>query len=262
MTPEASGVSTPLLDVRDVSVRFGGVTAVETMSMSVGAGQICGLIGPNGAGKTTMFNTITRNVEAASGSVSFDGRDVLSMRADHLAGLGLRRTFQNLALFESMTVRENVTVGAHSRGRSGWLHALSRLGIASEERRLQGAADEAVEMLGLGDVADEPVAHLPFGTLKRVELARALASSPRMILLDEPANGLRESEVDELADILGSIRDDLGITVLLVDHHVRLIMSLCDSVVAMAAGRLIVHGTPAEVRSNDEVRRVFLGEVA
>jgi branched-chain amino acid transport system ATP-binding protein len=258
-SPGVSPTENPLLEVRGVTVRFGGVVAVDSMSFNVARGEICGLVGPNGAGKTTLFNSVTRTVPTTEGTIRFAGADLAGKRPEHLASIGIRRTFQNLALFDSQDVLTNVLLGLHSTASKSWIRSALRLGTAGQERECAGSAVRVLELLGLAEIAREKVGDLPFGTLKRVELARALVSEPQLILLDEPANGLRESEVRELREVLRGIRDELGVTILLVDHHVRLVMTLCDSVVAMAAGQLITHGTPAEVRSHDEVRRVFLG---
>ncbi|GAA1511729.1 ABC transporter ATP-binding protein [Nocardioides humi] len=251
-----------LLSVESLTVRFGGLAAVDDVSILVEEGEIAGLVGPNGAGKTTLFNAITRNVDPERGTVRIDGHDISGRRPEDLAALGLRRTFQNLALFESQDVRTNVLIGAHTGARTGWLRAALGWGVRAEERALGARADHLLEVLDLEQMGGAVVADLPFGTMKRVELARALASRPRVLLLDEPANGLREAEVLELEALLRRIRDEFGVTIVMVDHHVRLVMSLCDHVVALAAGRVIADGTARETRSDPAVRRVFLGESA
>lgn len=251
-----------LLRVAGLTVEFGGVRALNDLSLDIAEGSICGLIGPNGAGKTTLFNCITRTVQPTHGSIIYDEAPLLRHRASDLAALGIRRTFQNLALFPSMDVRTNVLSGAHVRGRAGWLRAIAHLGVRGEENRLREATDRALELVGLENVARSSVGELPFGTLKRVELARALVSEPRLLLLDEPANGLRESEVDELGDLILGIRASLGLTMVVVEHHVRLVMRLSDTIAAMASGALLMHGAPAEVRNHPQVVRVFLGDAA
>ena len=251
-----------LLEVAGLTVRFGGVTAVDGLSFTVDEGRICGLVGPNGAGKTTLFNAVTRSVTVSEGVIAFAGTDLRGVRPDQLAAMGIRRTFQNLALFDSQDVLGNVLIGLHSTATTGWFRAGARIGVARQEAELHRRARDTLELLDLADVADARVGDLPFGTLKRVELARALVSRPRLLLLDEPANGLRHGEVEELSGLLRTIRDALAVTIVLVDHHVPLVMSLCDSVVAMAAGRLITEGAPAHVRAHPEVRRVFLGVAA
>jgi branched-chain amino acid transport system ATP-binding protein len=254
VTPE------PLVRIRNLRVEFAGVHAINDLNLDIAERSVCGLIGPNGAGKTTLFNCITRTVRPSTGTITFAGTSLLAHRASDLASLGIRRTFQNLALFPGMDVRTNVMTGAHSQGRVGWARAATRFGVRSEEQRLGRAADDALELMGLQHVAHHKVTELPFGTLKRVELARAIVSRPRLLLLDEPANGLRESEVDELAEIIRTIRAELDLTMVLVEHHVGLVMQLSDSVAAMASGSLITHGQPQDVRAHPDVMRVFLGE--
>ena len=250
-----------LLEVRDIVVRFGGVTAVGGVSFDVGDGQICGLIGPNGAGKTTLFNCISGFYRPNEGEIRFDGRRITGEPRHRMAGLGIGRTFQNLALFRSLSVRDNVLAGAHHLGRAGFLACALRLpGAVREAAATAGEARRLLALLDLEAVADIPVASLPFGTQKRVELARALISRPRLLLLDEPAGGLNHGEVDDLAGLLRRIRVEFALSILLVEHHMNLVMHVSDKVVALDFGRKIADGTPLEVRTNAEVITAYLGE--
>ena len=249
-----------LLQVRDVGVRFGGIVALDGVSFDVADRQIVGLIGPNGAGKTTLFNCLSRLYECDRGDILFASHPLLGTPRHGIAALGIGRTFQNLALFRTMSVLQNVMIGRHCRTRSGFLrNALRSPLVKEEERETAAKCRELVRLLNLDAVADRPVADLPFGTQKRVELARALAAEPRLLLLDEPASGLNHEEVGALGALIRSIRDTLKLTVLLVEHHMSLVMSVSDRVVALNFGRKIAEGTPDEVRAHPEVVQAYLG---
>jgi branched-chain amino acid transport system ATP-binding protein len=251
-----------LLEVDDVSVRFGGIVALSGLTFAIEPGQILGLIGPNGAGKTTMFNVISRVYDPSEGQIHFDGADLLKLRSDQIARHGIARTFQNLALWPSLSVLQNVMVGAHTQGRNGFLRSALRLGTKAEEKQLAKRSYAMLDELGLADLAFRPAAGLPYGTLKRIELARALASQPKMLMLDEPAAGLTHEEVDQLGRLVKEIRDRHNLTVLLVEHHMSMVMAISDNIVVLNFGSKIAEGGPASVSKNPAVIEAYLGGAA
>lgn len=250
----------PLLHVRDLAVWFGGIAALDGVSFELEAGKILGLIGPNGAGKTTLFNCLSRLYTPTRGDILFEGKPLLDFPPHRIADLGIGRTFQNLALFDKMSVLDNVKVGGHCRSRSDFLSdALCLPWVRKEERQLDQRVRDLIRFLDLESVAHTPVAALSFGTKKRVELARALAAKPKLLLLDEPAGGLNHEEVEALSTLIKTIRDQRNLTVLLVEHHMNLVMRVSDQVVALDFGRKIADGAPSAVQQNKDVIRAYLG---
>jgi branched-chain amino acid transport system ATP-binding protein len=257
-----AGDSAPLslLEIASVAMHFGGIVALDDVTFTVAKGRIVGLIGPNGAGKTTLFNCLSRLYRPVSGHIRLNGQSLSRCAPSDIAALGVGRTFQASTLFASMTVLDNVKVGAHSRGHNGPLtDALTLPSTRAEEREFDEVSHAMLAFVGLESMAKRPAATLSLGARKRIELARALAGRPVLLLLDEPAGGLNHEEVSDLGNLIRAIRDRLGITVLLVEHHMGLVMSLSDQVVVLNFGRVIADGPPNDVRGNPTVSEAYLG---
>lgn len=249
-----------MLEIRGITQRFGGITALEDISFQVVKGDITGVIGPNGAGKTTLFNIITGLYSQTAGSVFLAGTDISRLPAEKLASRGLVRTFQNIELFGNMTVLENVMLGLHTRSRSGIFACMGKMPWQlAEERRIRAEALEWLEFCGITDLAEQTAANLPFGKGRFLEIARAMAVRPVIMLMDEPAAGLNNRETHELAGLIRKIRD-AGVTVVLVEHDMELVMDICDRIVVLNLGRKLAEGTPREIQENRDVVAAYLGE--
>jgi branched-chain amino acid transport system ATP-binding protein len=250
-----------VLETRGLSIRFGGIQAARDVSIRLGEWEIVGVIGPNGAGKTTTFNMITGFYRPTSGSVLFKGQDITALPVHKRAALGIGRTFQNVGLVKGATVRENLLTAQHLQARYGALPGMfGSPETFDEERALRARAEAILEILGLGDLADTVVAGLPYGLLKRVEVATVLATDPEILLLDEPTSGMGPEEAHAFGDQLLALRDEFGLSVLMIEHHVPLVVAVCDYVYCLNFGELLAEGRPEEVRNHPEVVQAYLGE--
>jgi branched-chain amino acid transport system ATP-binding protein len=250
-----------LLDINNLTMRFGGLVAVSNFNLTMKKGEIVGLIGPNGSGKTTVFNMLTGFYKPTAGSIRFDGKDIVGLRPDHITALGLARIFQNSRLFRNLTVLDNVMIGYNLQLRSSPLAAIFRTpGYNREEKQALDQARALLEGLGLAEVVQDIAGSLPYGLQRRLEVARALSTKPKLLLLDEPATGMSPEEARDVMDFILRIRKDFDLTVLLIEHTMSVVMGCCPRILVLNYGQTIAHGTPHEIQSNPEVIAAYLGD--
>jgi len=254
-------MSHPILEIRDVTMRFGGVTAIDRLSFAVQKGEIYGLIGPNGAGKTTIFNNITGNYIPTEGAIIFDGREITGTKPNKVVDIGIARTFQNIRLFKSMTVLENVLIGYHNRMHYSYFEAIFRLPrFWGHEKRIKAKAMELLDEFGIADLANNEATALSYGNQRKVEIARAVATDPKLLLLDEPAAGMNPSETEDLSNIIHKIKKDFSLTILLIEHDMKFVNNMCDLVTVLDYGENIFVGKPADAIQDPKVITAYLGE--
>ena len=260
LSPATASCAGSLFEAQDVSISFGGIKAVDGVTFSVAEGETFAIVGPNGAGKSTIFNLISRIYEPTGGRLRFQGRDITGVPPHTVAGLGIARTFQNIELFEHATVLENLLIGRHCRARHNPLaEMLFTSRVRREELRHREAVEEVIDFLDLANYRDQRISNLPYGARKVVELGRALCAEPKLLLLDEPASGLNTEETEEVAFWIEDIKNDLGITVIMIEHDMSLVSAVSNRVLALNNGRMLALGTPAEVQSNPAVIEAYLG---
>jgi branched-chain amino acid transport system ATP-binding protein len=252
---------TPVLEIKELGIDFGGLTAVNDLNMTVYPGEIYGLIGPNGAGKTTVFNMLTKVYQPTRGTIKLDGQDMAKLNPVEANKAGVARTFQNIRLFSNMTVLDNVKIGLHNSVNYGVMTAILRLPkYRTEEKKADEEAMELLKLFGLDDKADMNAGNLPYGAQRRLEIGRALATHPKLLLLDEPAAGMNPQETQELMDMIRTVRDHFKIAILLIEHDMKLVMGICDRITVLNYGMLLAQGVPSEIQSNQEVIKAYIGE--
>jgi branched-chain amino acid transport system ATP-binding protein len=250
-----------LLEIKDLTVRFGGLTAVDNVNIKIEEGKIYGIIGPNGAGKTTIFNMISGAVQPSSGDILFEGKSIVGLKMDKIARLGLSRTFQNIRLFEKISVLDNIIISLQRQPEYNLIQAFLRTKkVRQEDNNAREKAKEYLELVGLSEYANAIAGSLPYGLQRRLEIARALATSPKLLQLDEPAAGMNNEECARLTELIKEIHNKTQTTILLIEHHMDVVVELCSEIYVLNLGKLLCHGSPREIQTNPDVIKVYLGE--